>query len=123
MRVFVAEVCSGLDAERLRPFRDALRSRGAAHVEDPQSAEAFVLPWTEAATVASHIQGLALDAWKDRQRSGRPHLFWLQLCSQPIPPGYRFYADAAIHLPGEFAEAARLISGAPRFTHPTQLPY
>lgn len=81
-----------------------------------------MLPWTEAATVASHIQGLTLDAWKDRQRSGRPQLFWLQLCSEPIPPGYRSYADAAIHLPGEFAEAARLISGAPRFTRPTRLP-
>lgn len=121
MRVFVAEVWSGLDAERLRAFRDALRSCGAALVDDPQSAEAFVLPWTEAATVASHIQSLALDAWKDRQRTGR-QLFRLQLCSAPIPPGYRFYADAAIHLPGEFTEAARLISGAPRFTHPTQLP-
>lgn len=62
MHVFVAEVCSGLDVERLRPSRDAQRSCGAALVGDPQSAEAFVLPWTQTATVASHIQSLALDA-------------------------------------------------------------
>ena len=122
MHVFIAEVCSGLDAERLRPFRDALRSCGAAVVNDPHSPEAFVLPWTEAATVASHIQGLALGAWKDRQRTGRPQLYWLPACSAPIPAGYRFYADAAIHLPGEFAEAARLICNSDNSGAPVQPP-
>ena len=109
MQVFVAEVWCGLDAERLRPFHDALHACGASLVDDPRSADAFVLPWTETAAIASHVQGLAVDAWNARRRSGRPQLFWLPICSEPIPPGYHFYADAAIHLPREFTEAARLI--------------
>ena len=122
MQVFVAEACSGLDAESVRPLRDALRCFGAVLVKKPQSAEAFVLAWTETAAVASHVQALALDAWKLRECTGRPQLFWWPISSEPVPAGYQFYAEAAIPLPADAAAAARLICRSDEAAAPAEQP-
>ena len=100
IKIFVAEVVSGRDSDKLETFRAEVIRLGAEITNNRDLASGFILPWTSYTAVASHVLSWAMEVERRSKVSGTPRLYWLPVDGPlSVPAGYSEFESAAMHLP------------------------